>query len=101
MKIYWTELALQSYEDETLFILRKWNIEEVEKFSTIVFEFIEILKTGTVRGSRTYLPNTYFHVLSKQTTLYYQIANEDSIELLLFWNNQKNPSKLKEIFINL
>lgn len=101
MKVDWTELALQSYEDETLFILRKWNIEEVRKFSILVFEFIEILKTGTVQGRSTYLSSTYFYVISKQTTLYYQLVSENTIELLLFWNNQKDPNTLKAILTNL
>ncbi|WP_026452718.1 type II toxin-antitoxin system RelE/ParE family toxin [Aequorivita capsosiphonis] len=65
MKVDWTDLALQSYEDETLFILRKWNLEEVKNFSILVFEFIELLKTGTVQGRSTYLPSTYFYVISK------------------------------------
>lgn len=101
MIVNWADLAIHSYEEEILFILRKWNIEEVEKFSILVFEFIDLLKTGTVQGRKTYLQSTYFYVISKQSTLYYQIINEDTIELLLFWNNQKDPKTLKTIFANL
>ncbi|AFL81505.1 hypothetical protein Aeqsu_2040 [Aequorivita sublithincola DSM 14238] len=101
MKVDWTDLAFQSYEDESLFILRKWNIDEVEKFSKLVFEFIEILKTGIIQGKSTFLTSTYFYVISKQTTIYYKVINEDMIELLLFWNNQKDPKTLKAILTNL
>lgn len=101
MRVIWTDLAFESFEDETFFILMKWNLDEVEKFSILVFDFIEILKTGIVQSRTTYWASTYFHVISKQTTLYYQIINEDTIELLLFWNNQKDPNTLKAMLTNL
>lgn len=56
MIVNWADLAFDSYEDEVLFILRKWNIEEAEKFSTLVFEFIATLKIGIIQGRATILP---------------------------------------------
>tara|TARA_R110000772_G_scaffold42670_1_gene98929 strand:- start:112 stop:417 length:306 start_codon:yes stop_codon:yes gene_type:complete len=101
MKVDWTDLALQSYEDEALYILKKWNLHEVEKFSILVFKFNQLLETGTIQGKPTFLASTYFHVISKQTTVYYKVINEDSIELLLFWNNKKDPKTLKAILTKL
>ena len=42
--------------------------------------------------------NKYLISLSKQTTLLYIVKeNEETIELLLFWNNQKNPEELNKL----
>lgn len=54
MRVIWTDLAFESFEDETFFILMKWNLDEVEKFSILVFDFIEILKTEIVQSRTTY-----------------------------------------------
>jgi hypothetical protein len=39
--------------------------------------------------------NIYYLMISKQTTLYYKVSeNDQRIDLLVFWNNQKNPDDL-------
>jgi translation initiation factor 6 (eIF-6) len=42
--------------------------------------------------------NCYSLVISKQTTLYYKvIENENQIDLILFWNNSQNPLHLQKL----
>jgi hypothetical protein len=35
-EIHWTTLAEETFAEEGYFILRKWSIDEVEKFSILV-----------------------------------------------------------------
>ncbi len=45
--------------------------------------------------------NTYSLVISKQTTLFYDILeNKSQIDLIAFWNNKQNP-KYFDTYIKL
>ena len=95
--IDWTFSAINSYEEEIDFIFLKWNHNEVLKFEKLVEIELERLSKNPTLGVLR-LENIFSLILSKQTTLFYKIKNDDfSIELLLFWNNQKNPSHLNKL----
>lgn len=97
MKVVWTDLADLSYDDELDFIYRKWTFKEVNDFMDLVDEFIKQLESGILSGKVSPKTNMRSFVISKQTTVYFDYYEDrDLIELLLFWNNQKDPLKLKE-----
>lgn len=96
--IYWLTLAELTFLDEIDFILRKWNTNEVEKFTRLVYGFIDSLSQNPTIGKYSPKLKIYSLVISKQTTLYYTILEEKKqIDLLLFWNNKQNPIILKKI----
>ena len=93
--VIWLHEAEISYYEELDFIFRKWNIVEVEKFTILVYDFLETLSRKPTIGIYSKKYDTYSCVISKQTTLFYRIIeNELKIELLLFWNNKQNPKLL-------
>lgn len=95
--IDWTFSALNSYYEEMKFICLKWNQKEVLKFENLVANELERLSKNPTLGKINF-KNTYSIKISKQTTLMYRINNNSkSIELLLFWNNQKNPEDLSKL----
>ena len=94
MIIIWTDLAKFSYIEELEYIYHKWNTNETEKFAILVNDFIESLKSGVLLGKTSDLTKIRSFVISKQTTLYFEF-HKNKIELLLFWNNQKDPKELK------
>lgn len=95
-KLDWTFKAESSYYEEIEYIYLKWNIKEVVKFEDLVSTELARLVQNPKIGR---LSNNKFSLtISKQTTLYYRInEKEKSIELLLFWNNQKNPEELNKL----
>jgi plasmid stabilization system protein ParE len=95
-KLDWTFLAEDSYFEEMEFILLKWNIKEVIKFENLVsIELKRLLENPTIGK---FEEGKYSLLISKQTTLFYKIKEKkETIELLLFWNNQKNPDELKKL----
>lgn len=98
MKVFWTETAKLSYAEELDFIYRKWGKKEVERFVLLSEEFIQILKSGRIEGKPTNKQNVKLYVMSKQTTLVYKLnKSEKCIELLLFWNNLKDPKALEKL----
>lgn len=64
--------------------------------------FIEKLESGIIEGKISKSTNIRSFVISKQTTLYFEVHKDIKIiELLLFWNTKQNPKKIKEKFKDL
>ncbi len=93
--VEWTFLSRNSYFQEIDFIHLKWNEKEVNRFEFLVETELKRLSKNPNLGIN-YKDNIYSLHISKQTTLYYRIIN-DTIELLLFWNNSKNPDDLMKL----
>lgn len=92
--IIWEDLAEQSFIVETNFILSKWNLKEVEKFENLVENELKRLSNNPIIGNFKY-KNVYSLVISRQTTIYYRVKKEKHIiEIIVFWNNLKNPDDL-------
>lgn len=91
----WEKVALNTYIEEINFILLKWNYKEVQNFKDLVDENLERLTKNPKMGVFIKKNNLYSLMISKQTTLYYKVSKNDKrIDLLVFWNNLKNPADL-------
>ena len=94
----WNLTAINFYTEELSFILYKWNENEVEKFEDLVNLNLKLLSTNPEIGTFDKKHKVYCLVIFKQTTLYYSFNIEKKvIELLLFWNNQKNQADLNKL----
>jgi hypothetical protein len=81
-----------------LFILRKWNLIEADKFVSIVFNHLESLTKNPEIGIYNSKCDSFSIVISKQTTLFYRILeSEKKVALVLFWNNKQNPIRLNKL----
>jgi len=97
MKIVWTESAEHSFTEEIDFIGKKWTLIEVANFISLVDTFIKKLKSGIIEGKVSPKTNIRSFVISRQTTLFFDFNKKiNTITLLLFWNNKRNPKKLKK-----
>ena len=88
--------------EEIDFIAQKWTIKEIQDFIFLVDDFIERLSLGIEQGK--IYPNSPILsvVISKQTTVFFRKYPENNtIALLLFWNNQKDPKTLKRVLQNM
>jgi plasmid stabilization system protein ParE len=93
--VYWTTLAEISYSEEADFILKKWNLKEVDNFGILVDNHLKLIASTPFIGKVNSNNSKYSFVISKQTTLYYTIDSENLIiYLIVFWNNLKNPNDL-------
>lgn len=97
--IHWSTLAELTFADEVDFILKKWNQKEVNDFGFLVEDYLKHLSLNPYAGINFSNPTIYSFVISKQTTLYYKISEDElKIDLILFWNNKKNPKLLDKYF---
>jgi len=97
-KINWDSTALDTYVEETEFILLKWNSNEVQKFKILVEENLERLSKNPKIGICKNTLKVYCLVISKQTSLYYSFSTKTKVIMLhAFWNNLKNPQDLTKL----
>lgn len=97
-KIIWQNNSEITYFAEIDYIYFKWNYKEVEKFQELIIENLNRLSINPKLGKYDSNLKLYYLVISKQTTLYYSInQNANIVNLLVFWNNQKNPEELNKL----
>lgn len=53
MKIVWTKTAELTFHAEMEFILKKWNLKQVEKFINLVDDIIDQLKKFPLLGKHS------------------------------------------------
>lgn len=96
-ELKWTYLAETSYFEELEFIYYKWNLKEVVKFESLVGKELKRLSVNPLIGKFQF-HNVYTLAISKQTTLFFRVKKDFKVlELLIFWNNLKNPEDLQKL----
>ena len=99
--IHWSKLAEITFSEEMDFIFEKWNQKEVDKFGLLVQNCLQSISENPKIGKNESENQVYSFVISKQTTIYFKISEiELRIDLILFWNNKKNPISLDKDLIN-
>ncbi|WP_396137431.1 hypothetical protein [Flavobacterium sp.] len=82
------------------FIFEKWNQKEVDKFGLLVQNCLQSISENPKIAKRESENQLYSFVISKQTTIYFKISEIDfRVDLILFWNNKKNPILLDRYLI--
>ena len=92
MTISWSEPAKFDYWNNIEYLEREWTIIEVYNFMDKVDELIDLLTKENLTFKPTDYKNTFQVPVVKQINLYYRIEN-NTIELLLFWNNYHDLGK--------
>ena len=96
--INWKPLSKLTFADEINFIIEKWNLEIADNFVVLVYDYLETLSKSPRIGIFSQKNNCFSKVISKQTTLFYKIIdNQSQIDLILFWNNTQNPQLLSKL----
>jgi plasmid stabilization system protein ParE len=94
-RIRWNPTAIIDYNENIDYLLEKWSEKTAQQFIDEVNHIEFILRQGN--GD---FPNTDFRgvkrfVIRKQITLFYRINDNNQVEFLRYWNNNKNTDKLK------
>jgi plasmid stabilization system protein ParE len=93
-KVFWSNLARLDYFDNIDYLLQDWSEKEAQNFIDEVSDLEFLLKQGLVDFQDTDYPTVKRCVVCKQVTLFYRIIDNHNVELLRFWNNYKDKSKL-------
>lgn len=92
--VHWNKLARLDYYQNISYLIENWSEKEAQNFINKVFEIENILAKGNVKFQNTDRIGIKRCVINKQISLFYKIYNEKNIELLRFWNNNKNLKDL-------
>ncbi len=94
-KIFWTEEAIHNLEEIIDYLATKWTQREVDNFKKKLLKQIDIIKRNPrMFPVSTFQPRLRKAVLSKQTSIFYEIGN-DVIYLVYLFVNYKNTERLK------
>ena len=97
-EIIWSIKAVDTYQDEIDFIYLKWNYKLVPKFSELVIDNLNRFMKNAEIGIFTDNYQISYLVISKQTTIYYDVDKiKNCIYLITFWNNLKNPNDFQKL----
>lgn len=90
-KIDWKIIATYCYNNETDFILAKWNEIKVKKFEILIYDFLAILSKYSKIGIFKFHHSHKSLAIVKQTTSYYKMISDSSqIDLILFCKYKQN-----------
>ena len=94
-KIIWTNEAINNLEEILNYLIEKWSQREVDNFKKKLSKKIEIIGLfPTMFPVSTYNLKLRKAVLSKQTTIYYQI-DDNIIYLVFIFVNSKDVKRLR------
>ena len=94
-KLFWTELADKELEEAIIYLEENWTEREIKNL------FIKLDTTLKILTSNPFIfqvsdieEDIRRAVVAKYNSLYYRI-NSDTIEIISFYNNRKDPNKRK------
>ena len=97
MTVRWSPLARNSFQEIVKYLHDNWTLREVERFVHRVESVVVRIQKDPYLFQASYKKTSIRRaIISKQITLFYRISKskKESV-LLLFWDNRRNPSKLK------
>lgn len=94
MKISWSDKAEEDFESNIVFLLEEWNEIVAQNFTFETERVLKIISTNPKAFQKHKKMKCHIVPITKHITLFYDIKRKE-IELLRFWNNFKNPRKLK------
>ena len=90
LEVIWSNRAEDSFEEIVKQIEGKWTNKEVSNFLKRCNKTILSISNHPYIFQATQLPNVRKAVVSKQTSIIYEIR-ESQIVILLFWDNRQEP----------
>ena len=92
--IRWSPTARRTYFQTIDYLVEKWTEKEAEAFILRVEKVLGYIQENPYLYPYSRTGNTFKCVVVKQVSLFYRLRNEQ-VELLVFWDNRQDPSKLK------
>jgi plasmid stabilization system protein ParE len=94
-KIRWNKFAREDYFHTIDYLLERWSEKEAQQFVDDVSQIIHLLHQGNIDFQKTDYPNIRRCVVREQIILYYKIIDNNTIELLRFWNSYQDDQNME------
>jgi plasmid stabilization system protein ParE len=94
-KIFWTDEAINNLESILDYLKNKWTPREIDNFKKKLGKQIDLIeKNPKLFPLSDYNPRLRKAVLSKQTTIFYELSGH-MIYLVYLFNNKQDIGKIK------
>ena len=92
--VLWTVNAERSYNDVLDYLIKNWTDKEYLKFTERTRQLLKSIQLHpfSFQKSDKY-PNYRRAILVEMISVYYSV-DDNRINLLMFWNNRRNPESL-------
>jgi hypothetical protein len=95
MKVSWTPTARKTYFNILDYLEESWTKRELANFVHKVEHVIAQIKENSVMEASKKKKNIRKGFVTENNSLYYRVKPvKKEIELLLFWDNRRDPAKL-------
>ena len=94
LKIQWTKRAIKSFEKIIEDIEENWSEASAKKFVQKTDKLLDQIAENPEICQKIEGKNVKRAVITKQTSLYYRVFGK-FIRLVTFWDNRRDPDKLK------
>ncbi|MFZ4524821.1 MAG: type II toxin-antitoxin system RelE/ParE family toxin [Chlorobium sp.] len=93
-KVFWTDEAIKNLQSIMDYLDSQWTQREIDNFKKKLAKQIELIETNPkLFPVSEYNPRLRKAVLSKQTTIFYEIADR-MIYLVYLFNNRQDIEKI-------
>ena len=94
-KIIWSDEALKNLKAISNYLEKNWTEKELKQFAKLLDNRLNSIKSNpNLFPIFNHSTNVRRCVLSKQTTIYYQIADME-VRLITLFDNRQNPKRLR------
>jgi len=90
LPVAWTDDAQETFDLTVNQIESKWGIRIAENFVRDTHKIISLISTQPYLFSASFTSNVRKAVISKQTSMFYEI-HSTHISILFFWDNRQEP----------
>jgi hypothetical protein len=96
VRINWTTESEKTFSQNLEYLSKEWDAVVLNNFLDRVEESLVLIKSNP-KLYPLHRPNENVHrcVIHERITLYYRIVDDQTIDLLTFWNTAQDPDKLK------
>ena len=94
-KVFWTDEALQNLESILNYLNNRWTQHEIDNFKKRLGKQIELIEQNPkLFPVSEYNPRLRKAVLSKQTTIFYEVSDH-IVYLVYIFNSKQDIGKIK------
>ena len=94
MEVVWTSEAKRTFILISDYIEQKWSNKEVREFVEKTEFTLSLIQKTPKMFKKSKVKNIFVGYITSQTSIFYKVKRS-RIEILVFWDNRQNPSKLK------
>ena len=97
MRVRWTPKARRTYTEIINYLETDWTEKEIKTFIAKVDHLLELIRHNPEMGEESRKKKNIRKILiTKQNSLYYRVkSHKKELQLLVFWDNRKDPGNLE------